>query len=112
MHLKIRMMMLIMLGIRLLIDLIMSQAGVKKDGYVYYYDKDGVSVKGVQKIDGKTYYFNRIDGAMETGWQIVDGKRCYFDKKKGYELFNQWIQDGDDYYFVGEDGAAKKDAMG
>lgn len=80
----------------------------KKDGYVYYYDKDGVSLKGVQNIKGKTYYFNRIDGAMETGWQIVDGKRCYFDKKKGYELFNQWIQDGDDYYFVGNDGVAKK----
>ncbi|MVX63910.1 cell wall-binding protein [Clostridium chromiireducens] len=81
---------------------------VKKDGYRYYYDKDGVSLKGVQKIKGKTYYFNRIDGAMETGWQIVDGKRCYFDKKKGYELFNQWVQDGEDWYFVGEDGSAKK----
>jgi glucan-binding YG repeat protein len=80
----------------------------KRDGYVYYYDKDGVSLKGVQKIDGKTYYFNRIDGAMETGWQIVDGSRCYFDKKKGYELFSKWIQDGDDYYFVGDDGVVKK----
>ncbi|WP_297424179.1 N-acetylmuramoyl-L-alanine amidase family protein [Clostridium sp.] len=80
----------------------------KKDGYRYYYDKDGVSLKGVQTINGKTYYFNRIDGAMETGWQIVDGKKCYFDKKKGYELLNQWIQDGEDWYFVGEDGAVKK----
>lgn len=85
-----------------------SEGWGKRDGYVYYYDKDGVSLKGVQKINGKTYYFNRIDGAMETGWQIVDGNRSYFDKKKGYELFNQWIQDGDDYYFVGEDGAVKK----
>ncbi|AGF59139.1 glucan-binding YG repeat protein [Clostridium saccharoperbutylacetonicum] len=85
-----------------------SEGWGKRDGYVYYYDKDGVSLKGVQKINGKTYYFNRIDGAMETGWQIVDGNRAYFDKKKGYELFNQWIQDGDDYYFVGEDGAVKK----
>ncbi|OOM74541.1 N-acetylmuramoyl-L-alanine amidase family protein [Clostridium sp. BL-8] len=80
----------------------------KHDGYIYYYDKDGVSLKGVQKIKGKTYYFNRIDGAMETGWQIVDGKRCYFDKKKGYEIYSQWVQDGDDRYFVGEDGAAEK----
>lgn len=80
----------------------------KRDGYIYYYDKDGVSLKGVQKIDGKTYYFNRIDGAMETGWQVVDGKRCYFDTKKGYELFNQWVQDNDDWYYVGEDGAVKK----
>jgi glucan-binding YG repeat protein len=85
-----------------------SEGWGKRDGYIYYYDKDGVSLKGVQKIKGKTYYFNRIDGAMETGWQIVDGKRCYFDKKKGYELFNQWIQDNEDKYFVGEDGPVKK----
>ena len=80
----------------------------KRDGYIYYYDSDGVSLKGVQKIKGKIYYFNRIDGAMETGWQIVDGKKCYFHKKKGYQLFNKWIQDGEDKYFVGEDGAVKK----
>lgn len=80
----------------------------KRNGYIYYYDEDGISLKGVQKIKNKTYYFNRIDGAMETGWQIVDGKRCYFDKKKGYQLFTQWIQDGDDWYFLSEDGAVKK----
>ncbi|EHJ02097.1 cell wall binding repeat-containing protein [Clostridium sp. DL-VIII] len=80
----------------------------RHDGYRYYYDKDGVSLKGVQTIKGKTYYFNRIDGAMETGWQIVDGKRCYFDKNKGYEVYNQWVQDGDDWYFVGDDGSVKK----
>lgn len=80
----------------------------KRDGYIYYYDKDGVSLKGVQKIKGKTYYFNRIDGAMETGWQVVDGKRCYFHKKKGYQLFNQWVQDNNDWYYLGQDGAVKK----
>ena len=85
-----------------------SEGWGKKDGYIYYYDKDGVSLKGVQKINGKTYYFNRIDGAMETGWQIVDGKKCCFDKKRGYELFTQWVQDNGDKYFVGEDGAVKK----
>lgn len=82
----------------------------KRDGYIYYYDEDGVSLKGVQKIDGKTYYFNRIDGAMETGWQIVDGKRAYFDKDKGYQLTKQWVKDGDDWYFVDENGIAKKSA--
>lgn len=80
----------------------------KRDGYIYYYDEDGVSLKGVQKINGKTYYFNRVDGARESGWQVVDGKRCYFNKKKGYQLFNQWIQDNDDWYFLGEDGPVKK----
>jgi glucan-binding YG repeat protein len=85
-----------------------SEGWGKRDGYRYYYDKDGVSLKGVQKIKGKIYYFNRIDGAMETGWQIVDGKRCFFDKKKGYQVFNQWIEDNGDKYFVGEDGTVKK----
>jgi len=85
-----------------------SEGWGKRDGYIYYYDKDGVSLKGVQKIDSKIYYFNRIDGAMETGWQIVDGKKCCFDKKRGYELFSQWVQDNGDRYFVGEDGAVKK----
>ena len=85
-----------------------SQGWGKRDGYIYYYDSDGVSLKGVQKIDGKTYYFNRIDGAMETGWQIVDGKKCCFDKKRGYQLFNQWVKDNGDKYFLGTDGAVKK----
>ena len=80
----------------------------RRDGYTYYYDKDGISLKGVQKIDGKTYYFNRIDGAMETGWQIVDGKRCYFDEKRGYQVFLQWVKDGDDWYFLSNEGPVKK----
>ncbi|MBE6063529.1 MAG: N-acetylmuramoyl-L-alanine amidase family protein [Clostridium butyricum] len=80
----------------------------ERDGYIYYYDEDGVSLKGVQKIEGKTYYFNKIDGAMETGWQIVDGKRCYFDKKEGYQVFLQWVQDGDDWYFLNADGTTRK----
>ena len=80
----------------------------KRDGYIYYYDEDGISLKGVQKIDGKTYYFNRIDGAMETGWQIVDGKRCYFDEKTGRQLFLQWVQDGDYWYFLSDEGPVKK----
>lgn len=82
----------------------------KRDGYKYYYDEDGVSLKGVQKINGKTYYFNRIDGAMETGWQIVDGKRCYFDKEEGYQIFDTLIEDGEDKYYVGADGVALKSA--
>lgn len=79
-----------------------------RDGYTYYYDKDGISLKGVQNIGGKIYYFNRIDGAMQTGWQIVDGKKCYFDKNKGYQVFNQWIQDGEEWYYVGKEGSVVK----
>lgn len=79
-----------------------------RDGYIYYYDEDRIALKGVQEINGKTYYFNRIDGAMETGWQVVDGKRCYFDKNKGCQVFLQWVQDGDDWYFLSDEGPVKK----
>ena len=29
----------------------------KRDGYIYYYDEDGISLKGVQKIDGKRWCY-------------------------------------------------------
>ncbi|MDR5588442.1 N-acetylmuramoyl-L-alanine amidase family protein [Clostridium aquiflavi] len=80
----------------------------KHDGYVYYYDEDGIKYRGVHEIKGKNYYFNRIDGAMETGWQIVDGKRCYFSPKKGYQLYSQWIKDGDKIYCLDEKGEVRK----
>ncbi|WP_252232474.1 N-acetylmuramoyl-L-alanine amidase family protein [Clostridium sp. ZBS15] len=80
----------------------------KHDGYIYYYDEDGIKYRGVHEIKGKNYYFNRIDGAMETGWQIVDGKRCYFLPKKGYQLYSQWIKDGDKIYCLDEKGEVRK----
>ncbi|MGN2337025.1 N-acetylmuramoyl-L-alanine amidase family protein [Clostridium cagae] len=80
----------------------------KHDGYVYYYDEDGIKYRGVHEIKGKNYYFNRVDGAMETGWQIVDGKRCYFSPKKGYQLYSQWIKDGDKIYCLDEKGEVRK----
>ncbi|KFX53705.1 collagenolytic protease, partial [Clostridium botulinum] len=80
----------------------------KNDGYVYYYDEDGIKYRGVNEIKGKDYYFNSVVGAMETGWQIVDGKECYFSPKKGYQLYSQWKKDVDKIYCLIDKGENRK----
>ncbi|MBR7009140.1 MAG: hypothetical protein IKH90_11005 [Ruminococcus sp.] len=73
------------------------------EGLVYYV-QNGDFAKGLQKIDGKTYYFSALtgaqlkgfrrigsdfylfsekDGSMLTGWQTVEGKQMYFDTSTG-----------------------------
>lgn len=72
-----------------------------------YYAQNGKFVKGLKKIDGKTYYFSsrsgarltglrRIgsdyyffsskDGSMQTGWQTIEGKKFWFDSSTGKML--------------------------
>ncbi len=90
-------------------------------GTVYY--KNGVKVKGWQKIDGETYYFDqkgvlqtgwldldghwyRLDntGAMQTGWVEV-GKAWYFMDENGVMDAATWLSDGGKWYYLGADGA-------
>lgn len=90
-------------------------------GTVYY--KNGVKVKGWQKIDGETYYFDqkgvlqtgwlnldghwyRLDntGAMQTGWVKV-GKSWYFMEENGVMDAATWLSDGGKWYYLGADGA-------
>lgn len=90
-------------------------------GTVYY--KNGVKVKGWQKIDGETYYFDqkgvlqtgwlnldghwyRLDntGAMQTGWVKV-GKAWYFMDENGVMDAATWLSDGGKWYYFGADGA-------
>ena len=47
------------------------------------YIKDGEPLKGKQKIEGKTYYFNKNTGVMVTGWKTLSGKRYYFKPSTG-----------------------------
>ena len=89
-------------------------------GTVYY--KNGVKVKGWQKIDGETYYFDqkgvlqtgwldldghwyRLDntGAMQTGWVKV-GKAWYFMEENGVMDAATWLSDGGKWYYLGADG--------
>ena len=48
-------------------------------GKTYYYDDNGIMVKGSRKIDGNTYYFDDATGEMVTnGWRYVWGYKRYF----------------------------------
>ena len=70
---------------------------VKKGRYTYYYSKAGIPVTGVQKIDGKWYYFS-ARGVMQTGWIKKKGKTFYFDEM-GRMVFGARKIDGKIYYF-------------
>ena len=45
-----------------------------------YYYKDGVKVKGLQKIGGKRYYFDKTTKKIVTGWKTISKKKYYFNK--------------------------------
>ena len=70
--------------------------GVKRNiGWVtkgkkkYYYDAQGVMVKGMAPIDGKLYYFDTSSGVMHTGLFKI-GKKYYYAKKDGTLIANKW----------------------
>lgn len=76
----------------------------------YYYDENGELLKGIQEIDGETYYFYDYDGHMAySRWNSVD---TVFDNGmiikvnqeghvKGYAkiVANEWIYVGSDVYY-------------
>ena len=53
----------------------------KIEGKTYYFDKKGVMLTGFQEIKNKTYYFGK-NGQMVTGLKKI-GKRSYYFNKKG-----------------------------
>lgn len=42
------------------------------------YYRNGKLLKGMHKIEGKTYYFFEDSGTMATKWRTIKGKRYYF----------------------------------
>ncbi len=65
----------------------------KKSGKKTYYYRDGVRVKGINKIDGKVYYFDK-KGVKYTGsgWKTISDKKYYFSKgvaKKGWTMIDK-----------------------
>lgn len=52
---------------------------ITQNGNTYYY-KNNKRLKGFQKIDGKTYYFDK-KGVMQTGFQKIKNDTYYFNKK-------------------------------
>ncbi|MDD6033439.1 MAG: InlB B-repeat-containing protein, partial [Oscillospiraceae bacterium] len=89
-------------------------------GTVYY--KNGLKVKGLQKIGGKTYYFDEkgylqtgwveLDGSwyyfdsdMQTGWQKLGGCWYFLDPDTGVMAENSWVLSKGVWYYLGESGA-------
>ena len=80
-------------------------------GYKYYYDDNGELLKGLQEIDGNTYYFYSYDGHMAySSWSdydtindsgmLVKVNRDGYVKGHAKIVANEWIQiDKDWYYF-------------
>lgn len=64
----------------------------------YYTDENGSKVRGLEEIDGETYYFDS-KGYMQTGWQKVRRKyTCYF-RKNGTMVKGKAKIKGEIYYF-------------
>ncbi len=57
---------------------------------------------GLQKIDGKTYYFNSGGDAATRTWKAVEGK-CYYFNSSGAAVTG-WCYIGADQYHFDEDG--------
>lgn len=69
----------------------------KIDGKTYYFDKQGVMLTGFQKINNKTYYFNK-NGQMLTGLRKISKKYYYFNKSGVMKTGFQTIK-SNKYYF-------------
>lgn len=69
----------------------------KIDGKTYYFDKQGVMLTGFQKINNKTYYFNK-SGQMLTGLRKISRKYYYFNKSGVMKTGFQTIK-SKKYYF-------------
>ena len=72
-------------------------------GNRYYYGTDGVQVKGLATINGKTYYF---DSSMRTNLAvIVDGTFYYFGANGEGKIIkkidqDEWVFVGNNWYYV------------
>lgn len=69
----------------------------------YYYDEDGNTVTGWEKINGKWYYFTEEDGKMATGWQQIKGKWYYFNQWG--KMVTGWAQINGNWYYFNSNGA-------
>lgn len=73
------------------------QGFIKDGGFTYYYE-DGEMLKGLQTIEGKTYYFRLGSGTMAKGWQYIEGKWRYFRTNSGTMAKGWQYIDGNWYY--------------
>ena len=83
-------------------------------GYKYYYDDNGELLKGLQEIDGNTYYFYSYDGHMAySSWYdedtITDNGLIVTVDKSGIVtnhaniVAGDWTHYGDKWYYYDAD---------
>lgn len=76
---------------------------VQKNGYHYYYNKNGKKTKGLATIDEEKYYFDK-KGIMQTGWQKINKSYYFFDRNDGIMACKGTI----DGIKIRKNGTAKK----
>ena len=76
------------------------------NGGWYYFNEDGVAVKGAQTINGQQLYFDE-NGVQAKGIFVTneDGTRSYYDAKSGEKFVGDFFTTGDNHwYFADENG--------
>lgn len=76
-----------------------------KGKYTYYADDNGEYVTGLQKIDGKTYYFSS-SGKMKTGWLTMKSGKTFYFKKDG-SMVTGWAKINSERYYFGKNGVMR-----
>ena len=75
----------------------------KISGKWYYFDRDGIRVKGWFQSGGRWYYMDQ-SGVMCTGWISPDGHSWYFLDGNG-EMQTGWVEPTPgSWYYLREDG--------
>lgn len=74
------------------------------DGKLWYFNDHGFKTFGIVELDGFKFCFSET-GNLKKGLQVIDGKTYYFDPKNENMVFGM-VTVGSDTYYFGEDGAA------
>ncbi len=73
-------------------------------GKLWYFNDHGFKVFGIVELDGEKFCFSE-NGNLKKGLQIIDGKTYYFDPEFEFMRYG-FISVGGATYYFGEDGAA------
>lgn len=68
-----------------------------------YYDSDGISLKGLQTINGVTYYFTKW-GDLGIGWFHDGSVDWHYSNPDGSFHGEGWVQDNGNWYYIYSNG--------
>lgn len=84
--------------------------GIIEEGNRHYLDENGEKLIGLQKIEEKTFLFDK-DGIVQTGWQEVEGVTYYFSEATG-ERYENGIYVIDDISYVFDENGLSEEYKG